>query len=160
MVCRVFKKKSQKAEGLEYHAHTKVGGSSSGSAALMGAEIGEPKRHNHTQQPYNEYGLDGCMQLPQLFSPDSAVATPVSIECPQNMWRLNCGGVQQERLNTDWSFLSRLLASDHQSRTKSALPDQLSVGHPNSTMFPFPFPFPFPYPYHLPSAADSFKFSK
>lgn len=167
MVCRVFKKKSHKLEEQLDYGHTKLS-SSCGSAA----GIEEPK-NSHIQEPYNEYSFDGCMQLPQLFSPESSVACPLSqlattpialnatAECPQNnIWRLSCGPVQQERLNTDWSFLNRLLAADQQPRTKSTLSDQLpSMGHPNSKKFSFPFPYSYPHP-HLGSTADFFKFSK
>lgn len=166
VVCRVFKKKSHKPEvpqeqQLDYYTHTKLGSS---SASVMGAEMGEPKNNNnHMQEPYNnDYSFDGCMQLPQLFSPESSVATPISlnaaatVECPQNIWRLSCGLVQHERLNTDWSFLNRLLALDQQSRSKSTLSDDLTMGHSNSRKFSFPFP----YPYPLASGADFIKFSK
>ncbi|XP_038876675.1 NAC domain-containing protein 76-like [Benincasa hispida] len=166
VVCRVFKKKSQKAEvpqeqRLDYYTHTKLGGS---SASAVGTDMGEPKNNNnyHMQEPHNnDYSFDGSMQLPQLFSPESSVPTPISlnaaaVECPQNIWRLSYGVVQHERLNsTDWSFLNRLLALDQQSRSKSTLSDDLTMGHPNSTKLSFPFP----YPYPLASGADFIKFS-
>ncbi|KAA0060770.1 NAC domain-containing protein 76 isoform X1 [Cucumis melo var. makuwa] len=167
VVCRVFKKKSQKPEvpeeqHLDYYAHTKLGGSS-GSAE--GTGMGEPKNNNnHMQEPHNnnDYSFDGCMQLPQLFSPESSSvptlpislnAAAAAVECPQNIWRLSCGVVQHERLNTtDWSFLNRLLALDQQSRSKSTLSDDLTISRN--------FSFPFPYPYYLPSGPDFIKFSK
>lgn len=176
MVCRVFKKKSQKPEVSQQHElgtgydNTKLG---MGSSSSSGEGIGELRnKHVQMQEAYNDYGFDGCMQLPQLFSPESSVACPpislnAAVDSPQNtLWRLSCGVVQHDqRLNTtDWSFLNKLLASDqHYSyRAKSTLnSDQLlpNPGHPNFKRNPFPYPYPYPYPY-IGSDADYIKFSK
>lgn len=130
VVCRVFKKKNQSRGFLpdvaqdDHFSHMKV---SSSSASME-------HKQNHMQALY-DYSFDGSMHLPQLFSPESAVApsfiTPLPLntmdinECSQNLLRLTssgCGLVQPERVNSDWSFLDKLLASqqslDQQSQSK------------------------------------------
>ncbi|KAJ4824085.1 hypothetical protein Tsubulata_043115, partial [Turnera subulata] len=122
VVCRVFKKKNQcrgfmpevtQEDHFTNHHHMKA----SASSAPM-----EPKQ-SHLQGLY-DYTFDGSMHLPQLFSPESAVGqqsfisppslNTMDIECSHNLLRLTssgCGLVQPERLNSDWSFLDKLLAS-------------------------------------------------
>ena len=125
MVCRVFKKKNQnrgfqqEIEEEEHLTHMRASGP---------CQVLEPK-HHHMQGLY-DYTFDGSMHLPQLFSPESAVAhTSLAssmnamdiLECSQNLLRLTtttgCGLnlMQQpgERFNGDWSFLDKLLASHH-----------------------------------------------
>ncbi|KAJ6720687.1 putative proteinC DOMAIN-CONTAINING PROTEIN 82-RELATED [Salix viminalis] len=104
VVCRVFKKKSQ-ARGFlpevyqeEHFSQIKA------SASSLPPD--QPKQ-NHMQSIYDDCTFDGSMHLPQLFSPESAVApafvSPLSlnnmdeIECSQNLLRLTstgCGLVQ------------------------------------------------------------------
>lgn len=118
VVCRVFKKKNQRCfqpqlvsqeEDHEHeHEHDQV-------------------THHHLLQPLynNDYTFDASMHLPQLFSPESSSAPPLSfmnnvdIECSHNLLRLTSSSssslpLPQERLNGgDWSFLDKLLASQH-----------------------------------------------
>ncbi|XXG67680.1 hypothetical protein AAC387_Pa06g0965 [Persea americana] len=120
VVCRVFKKKNhqrdlQPEEVIEedHYSHMKATGQSSFE-----------QKHNFQMQ-YHDIGFDNTMHLPQLLSPESNV-TPflpqislnsMDIECSQNLMKLTSDGggiVQQERLNGDWSFLDKLLAS-HQN---------------------------------------------
>ncbi|EOY14338.1 NAC domain transcriptional regulator superfamily protein isoform 1 [Theobroma cacao] len=165
VVCRVFKKKNHSRGNFqpefsqeESFTHIKTVAS---SAQLE-------TRHNHLQALY-DFSFDGSMQLPHLFSPESAVASsfisPVSlnstdIECSQNLLRLTssggCGLVQQERYNGEWSFLDKLLATHHlsvdqqHSQGKCTPSSQVDVG--TSTQ-----KFPFQY---LGCEADILKFSK
>ncbi|XP_044468834.1 protein SOMBRERO-like [Mangifera indica] len=150
VVCRVFRKKNhhtcfQVGGEEEYFTHnTKATGSS--SAPL------EPKQ-SHLQPPH-DYTFDASMHLPQLFSPESALApsfvSPISLNAmdpdfSQSLLRLtsttsSAGLMQQDiRLNGDWSFLDKLLAS-HQPGS--------STTHQK---------FPFQY---LGCETDIFKFSK
>ncbi|GMY33058.1 protein SOMBRERO [Fagus crenata] len=140
VVCRVFKKKNHNRsfqlpdevthheEHLSLNTHMNSKQASGSGPALL---LQEPKQHQHLQALYDYTTFDGTMHLPQLFSPESAVAGPISfispmslnpmdIECSQNLLRLTtggggCGGLMQqaERYNGDWSFLDKLLASHH-----------------------------------------------
>lgn len=128
VVCRVFKKKNQNRgfqqeieEEDQHLTHMRTSGP---------CQVLEPKHH---MQGLYDYQFDGSMHLPQLFSPDSAVAHTASLapsmnamdilECSQNLLRLTttttgCGLnlMQQpagERFNGDWSFLDKLLASNN-----------------------------------------------
>ncbi|KAJ1383172.1 NAC domain [Sesbania bispinosa] len=124
VVCRVFKKKNQNRgfqQEIEEEEHLTHMRSTSGPCH----QILEPK-HHHMQGLY-DCTFDGAIHLPQLFSPESAVAPTSSmnamdiLECSQNLLRLTttpgCGLnlMQQhgERFNGDWSFLDKLLASHH-----------------------------------------------
>ncbi|XP_027343937.1 protein SOMBRERO [Abrus precatorius] len=130
VVCRVFKKKNQtrgfqqEIEEEEHLTHMRTSGP---------CQVLEPKHHHHhhMQGLYDYSSFDGTMHLPQLFSPESAVAPTSSLassmnamdilECSQNLLRLTttsgCGlnlmQQQGERFNGDWSFLDKLLASHH-----------------------------------------------
>ncbi|KAF2302757.1 hypothetical protein GH714_005357 [Hevea brasiliensis] len=130
----------------EHFSHMKA---SSSSASME-------HKQNHMQAPY-DYSFDGSMYLPQLFSPESAVAPPyisplplntMDIECSQNLLRLTssgCGLLQPaERFNADWSFLDKLLAShqslDQHSQSKGS--PSLVVDHVGASShqkFPFPY---------------------
>ncbi|KAG6763864.1 hypothetical protein POTOM_031308 [Populus tomentosa] len=168
VVCRVFKKKNQTRGFLpevsqEVHfSHMKA---SASSFPL------DPKQ-NHLQSLYDDYTLDGSMHLPQLFSPDSAVApsfvSPLSlnnmndIECSQNLLRLapgGCGFVHPAgRFNGDWSFLDKLLAShqnlDHQQHYHSKRNSSSQIVDPVGTSTQ---KFPFQY---LGFETDILRFSK
>lgn len=128
VVCRVFKKKNQnrgfqqEIEEEEHLTHMRTRGP---------CQVLEPK--HHMQGGLYDYNFDGTMHLPQLFSPESAVAPPPTtlassvnamdiLECSQNLLRLTttttgCGlnlmqqQQQGERFSGDWSFLDKLLAS-------------------------------------------------
>ncbi|XP_022637031.1 NAC domain-containing protein 76 isoform X1 [Vigna radiata var. radiata] len=126
VVCRVFKKKNQnrgfqqEIEEEENLTHMRTSGP---------CHVLEPK--HHMQGGLYDYNFDGTMQLPQLFSPESAVAPNNSclatsmnamdiLECSQNLLRLTTNGCglnlmqqQGERFSGDWSFLDKLLASHH-----------------------------------------------
>ncbi|XP_057985455.1 protein SOMBRERO-like [Hevea brasiliensis] len=163
VVCRVFKKKNPSRDFLpevahEHFSHMKA---SSSSASME-------HKQNHMQAPY-DYSFDGSMYLPQLFSPESAVAPPyisplplntMDIECSQNLLRLTssgCGLLQPaERFNADWSFLDKLLAShqslDQHSQSKGS--PSLVVDHVGASSHQ---KFPFPY---LGCENDILKFSK
>ncbi|XP_021597968.1 protein SOMBRERO isoform X2 [Manihot esculenta] len=164
VVCRVFKKKNQSRgffpEAVQEHwSHMNA---SSSSASME-------QKQNHMQAPY-DYSFDGSMHLPQLFSPESAVApsfvspfpmNSMDIECSQNLLKLTssgCGIVQPgERFNSDWSFLDKLLAS-HQSLDQHSQsrgnPSSLVVDHVGcSSQQKFPFPY-------LGCESDILKFSK
>lgn len=161
VVCRVFKKKNHnrgfqsEAAQEEYLTHMRA----SGSALL------EPKQN---VQALYDFNFDGSMHLPQLLSPESAVPpsfiSPLSlntmdIECSQNLLRLTstgCGLIQQERMNGDWSFLDKLLAShqslDQHSQTKCH-PSSQVVDHVGTSAQKFPFQY-------LGCETDILKFSK
>ncbi|KAJ9183281.1 hypothetical protein P3X46_007159 [Hevea brasiliensis] len=164
VVCRVFKKKNQSRGYLpdaaqeDHFSHMKASSSS----------LSMEHKQNHMQALY-DYSFDGSMHLPQLFSPESAVASSfvspiplnnVDIECSQNLLRLTssgCGLVQPERFNGDWSFLDKLLAShqslDQHSQTKGNPSSHLfdHVGASSHQKFPFPY---------LDCETDIMKFSK
>ncbi|KAM1122917.1 hypothetical protein FF1_004365 [Malus domestica] len=158
VVCRVFKKKNHNKgyqpefahhQDHQEHDHfTNMKASGSHAPILL-------DHHDHHQQKQNHHRLEGLydypssfdhagsMHLPQLFSPESAVAASsfvsphninlntMDIECSQNLLRLtstaaaaaaaasgNCGLVQQQERSFisggDWTFLDKLLAS-HQN---------------------------------------------
>ncbi|KAH7511360.1 hypothetical protein ACOSP7_027832 [Xanthoceras sorbifolium] len=158
VVCRVFKKKNHNRCFQAEVAQEEHFNYMKNSAPVL-----EPKQ-NHLQPQY-DYTFDGSMHLPQLFSPESAVGpsfiSPLSlnttdIECSQNLLRLTSTGSglvhHQERFNGDWSFLDKLLASqhnqlDHNSQNKCQLVD---VGT-SAQKFPF---------HYLGFETDILKFSK
>ncbi|KAG5106926.1 hypothetical protein JHK82_043896 [Glycine max] len=131
VVCRVFKKKNQSRgfqQELEEEEHLTTHMRVSGPCQVL------EQKHLHMQGgPYDHYNFDGTMHLPQLFSPESAVAPPTNsslalsmnamdiLECSQNLLRLTTTGCglnlmqqqQEERFSGDWSFLDKLLASHH-----------------------------------------------
>lgn len=149
VVCRVFKKKNhnrgyQPEFGLhqdQEHDHfTNMKTSGSHAPLQLDHDHHQPKQnHQHLEALYDytsSFDHAGSMHLPQLFSPESAVAASsfvspnninlntMDIECSQNLLRLTstaagCGQLvqQQERSfinGGDWSFLDKLLQS-HQS---------------------------------------------
>lgn len=141
VVCRVFKKKNtnrsyqQEIEEEDHHMINHMRSTNGPNHFL------EPKHHHHMQQlglyDYNNNTtttFDGTIHLPQLFSPESAIAAPPTsfhnssmdiLECSQNLLRLTTTNTssglnlmqqqqqQGERLisGSDWSFLDKLLAS-------------------------------------------------
>ncbi|KAF8390817.1 hypothetical protein HHK36_023116 [Tetracentron sinense] len=163
VVCRVFKKKShhrgfqpEMAPQEEHFTQMKA----SGSVPL------EPK-HNFLA-PY-DFTFDGSMHLPQLLSPESAVAPsfispvplhPMDIQCSQNLMKLTSSGgliQQDQRFNSDWSFLDKLLASSHQGldhicQTKCN-PSSHVADHVGTSAQKFPF-------LYLGCETDVLKFSK
>ncbi|XP_031283327.1 protein SOMBRERO-like [Pistacia vera] len=162
VVCRVFKKKNHnrcfQAEGGQ-EEHFTYNMKASGSSAPP-----EPKQ-NHLQAVY-DYTFDGSMHLPQLFSPESAVApsfvSPISLntmdlECSQNLLRLTSttsGIMQQERFNGDWSFLDKLLVSHQtmdQNKCNPSSHQVVDVGTSTHQKFPF---------HYLGCENDILKFSK
>lgn len=160
MVCRVFKKKSQtRGYQQEFEEEENL-------THMMRAngpcQILEPKHHHQMQQGLYDYSFDGTIHLPQLFSPESAAIAPTSmnamdiLECSQNLLRLtttntSCGlnlmqhqQQQGERFSGDWSFLDKLLASNHgmdqNQRNKCHAPSHLAsagVGTSSAQKFPF-----------------------
>ncbi|XP_058095356.1 NAC domain-containing protein 76-like [Magnolia sinica] len=121
VVCRVFKKKNHQtafqAESTtveEVHQFNHINQISGPSPS--------DRKHNFPM-PYDP-ALDNSMHLPQLLSTESIVAPsflpPISlssmdVQCSQNLMRLTGGGgiMQEERINGEWSFLDKLLASHH-----------------------------------------------
>jgi hypothetical protein len=168
VVCRVFKKKNQTRGFLPEVSQEEHFSQMKASASSLPLE---PKQ-NHMQSIYDDYTFDGSMHLPQLFSPESAVApsfvSPLSlnnmddIECSQNLLRLTstgCGLVQPAgRFNGDWSFLDKLLAShqnlDHQQHYQNKRNSSSQIVDPVGTStqkFPFQ---------HLGFETDILRFSK
>ncbi|XP_010275963.1 PREDICTED: protein SOMBRERO isoform X2 [Nelumbo nucifera] len=165
VVCRVFKKKNhhrgfqpeatREEENFNYFK-------ASGSLPL------DPKQNFLTQY---DFTFDGSMHLPQLMSPESAVAPsffpPITfnttdIECSHNLMKLTSsgGGLLQhdQRINGDWSFLDKLLAShSHQSldqlyqQNKCSSSSQVFDVGTSSQKFPFQY---------LGCETDILKFSK
>ncbi|XP_015932495.1 protein SOMBRERO [Arachis duranensis] len=146
VVCRVFKKKNQSRgfqQEIEEEEHHHLAAAHQHMRGVASQQVLDPKHHHHLQHHQGLYdnennnnytnNFDGSMHLPQLFSPESSVATAAAhtsmnamdiLECSQNLLRLTttsgCGLnlMQQqhgERFNGDWSFLDKLLASHHGS---------------------------------------------
>ncbi|KAL4313145.1 hypothetical protein GQ457_01G008190 [Hibiscus cannabinus] len=175
VVCRVFKKKNHSRGHFEAgfgqeDDFTHIKNVASSSSAQL--EV----RNNHMQTPY-DYSFDGSsINLPQLFSPESAAVassfiSPLSLNSmdigySQNLSRLTSTGgaggyglLQQDqiRYNSEWPLLDKLLASqqpqsiDHQHSQNKCTPSlQLDVGT-SSQKFPFQY---------LGCEADILKFSK
>lgn len=149
VVCRVFKKKNHNRGYQPEFAHHQdqehdhfANMKASGSHAPVLLDHHEPKQNHHHLEALCDYTSNfdhaGSMHLPQLFSPESAVASSfvspntinlntMDIECSQNLLRLTstaaaaagCGQLMQQQERSlinggDWSFLDKLLTS-HQS---------------------------------------------
>lgn len=179
VVCRVFKKKThcrgfqpegaQDQEQQHFTDHTHHMKASGNSAPII---------QNHLQGLY-DYTFDAQIHhLPQLYSPESAMApsfmsphvsnlNTMDIECSQNLLRLTtaaaaaggggggCGLMQPERFHGDWSFLDKLLASHHQSMDQSKCnhSSQVTDHHVGTSTQKFPFQY-------LGFETDILKFSK
>ncbi|KAI4333234.1 hypothetical protein L6164_018068 [Bauhinia variegata] len=175
VVCRVFKKKNlnrgfqPEIEEDQHLTHMRASGS---------CKVLEPKQHHHMQGlGLYDYNFDGSMHLPQLFSPESAVAPPSSfpstmnamdvLECSQNLLRLTTNGCglnlmqpaapQGERFHGEWSFLDKLLAShqgmDHQHQQSKCNPPTHACTVIGTSTQKFPF-------HYLGCDTDIMKFSK
>ncbi|KAK6947234.1 NAC domain, partial [Dillenia turbinata] len=130
VVCRVFKKKNHSRI-----FQPEVANEEDYYSPMMKASVSVPlelqKQDFQAASVFTNF--DGSMHLPQLLSAESAAAalsftSPVllntmDMECSQSLLRLTTSGgscaefssSQHERLNRDWSFLDKLLASHHQN---------------------------------------------
>ncbi|GAA0138830.1 hypothetical protein Leryth_001842 [Lithospermum erythrorhizon] len=144
VVCRVFKKKNfckifQPDLTSEEHMMSTPMMKPNTSTFL--------EHHQHSQIPH-EYNttntFDGSMHLPPLLNTESTIHHPsfltqplplsnMDLECSQNLLRLTTGGGsggscsglmthhhhQQDKYFGDWSFLDKLLTSNHMDQSKS-----------------------------------------
>ncbi|KAM2042603.1 hypothetical protein ACFX16_036276 [Malus domestica] len=175
VVCRVFKKKNHNRGYQPEFAHqdhrehdhfTNMKASGSHVPILQDHydHHQQKQNHHHLEGLYNypsSFDHAGSMHLPQLFSPESAVAASsfvsphninlntMDIECSQNLLRLtstaaaaaaaasgSCGLMQQQERSFisggDWSFLDKLLAS-HQNFDVNHSASQTAKCNPSSS---------------------------
>ncbi|XP_021891188.1 protein SOMBRERO-like [Carica papaya] len=159
VVCRVFKKKNLSRANFQVEEEEHLSCEITKHGAINSYSAMEP-RQSHKLDNYN-------FDLPQLFSPESAVPPPsfvspatmslntMDIECSHNLLRLTSTGSSSlmPQHGGDWSFLDKLLASSSSSSHHSHHLDTKSqlVDLPTSSTSEFPFQY-------LVNQPDFFKF--
>ncbi|CAH8356248.1 unnamed protein product [Eruca vesicaria subsp. sativa] len=192
VVCRVFKKKNHfrgfhqeqdqdhqyirtNNDHDHYHHHHHTESNSNNHSSLFQHSLDHHQMGRQVHMPLHEFAntlSHGSMNLPQLFSPDSAQPfvssiNTTDIECSQNLLRLtsnnNYGG--------DWSFLDKLLTTNNMNQQQqvqnhqakcfgdSGNNEQAVVTHDNGGSSSSPDNQRFPFHY-LGNDANPLKFPK
>lgn len=185
VVCRVFKKKNHQINNRGGEVTDQIGATQHDDQynhlkTSMHNVLMEQKHYfQQTLEQADQLAMDNSMHLPQLMSPESAVApflpslNQVDIECSQNLMKLggtngHAGLVQQEyysRFHGDWSILDKLLSSHqsldqfYQSKGINMISSSSQAQHDHHLVSPLVPKFPFQY---LGSTCESeiFKYTK